>query len=117
MTIFEKFLPMETKGGPNKRLHWSKRARIAKQERECAWLLLLEWRFAPRLPCTITLTRATSATRFLDDDNLRGVLKSIRDGVADRLKIDDGDMRIEWKYGQVRCKRGEFGVFVRFESL
>lgn len=115
MTVFEKLLPLETKGGPNKRMHWSKRAKLAGAER--AWTrTMLGWNFKPLLPCTITMTRMTP-TKFLDDDNLRGVLKSVRDGIADKLGVDDGDPRIEWKYEQARCKRGDFGVFVRFESL
>lgn len=115
MTVFEKALPIKTQGGPNKRMHWSKRSAIAKQERRDT-AMLLGWNFAPLLPCTITLTRLASSGRLLDDDNLRGVLKAVRDGIADRLKIDDGDARVTWSYGQVRCKRGEFGVLVHLES-
>ena len=114
MTVFEKLVEIETRGGPNKRMHWAKRADLAASERGLT-KLLLGWNFAPLLPCVVTMTRRTP-TKFLDDDNLRGVLKSVRDGVADKLKIDDSDKRVEWRYAQVRCKRGEFGVFVRFES-
>jgi hypothetical protein len=116
VTVFEKHLPIETKGGPNKRMHWAKRAGLAKKERRDT-AMLLGWNFKPLLPCTITLTRMSSSARMLDDDNLRGVLKAVRDGISDKLGIDDGDARITWKYDQVRCKRGDFGVFVRFESL
>jgi hypothetical protein len=114
VTTFEKLVEIETRGGPNKRMGWRKRADLASTERGLT-KMLLGWNFKPLLPCVITLRRRTP-TRFLDDDNLRGVLKSVRDGVADRIGLDDGDARIEWRYEQVRCKRGEFGVFVRFES-
>lgn len=114
MTVFEKLLPIETKGGPNKRMHWSKRAKLTASERGTT-KLLLGWNFKPLLPCTITITRLSP--RLMDDDNVQGVLKGVRDGIADRLGVDDGDPRVEWKYDQRKCKRGEFGVFVRFESL
>lgn len=116
MTIVEKLIEIETRGGPNKRISWQTRAKIGAAERGLT-RMLLGWKFAPLLPCTITLTRLTSSSRFVDDDNLQGVLKAVRDGIADRLRVDDADPRIEWKYQQKRCKRGEFGVIVRFESL
>ena len=36
----------------------------------------------------------------LDDDNLAGGFKALRDAIADSLGIDDGDERIEWIYRQ-----------------
>jgi hypothetical protein len=49
----------------------------------------------------IRLTRVTGPRgRTLDDDNLRGCLKAIRDGVADSLSINDNDPRVSWYYAQ-----------------
>lgn len=54
------------------------------------------------LPCVVRLTRLSPGT--LDDDNLRGALKAVRDGVADRLGVDDRDPRVTWEYAQERFK-------------
>lgn len=40
------------------------------------------------------------APRRMDCDNLAGALKSLRDGLAKALEIDDGDPRIRWEYDQ-----------------
>jgi hypothetical protein len=36
----------------------------------------------------------------LDDDNVRGALKAIRDGIADALGTDDGSECLSWAYAQ-----------------
>ncbi len=89
--------PIATVSITNKREHWSKRSRRAKGQREAAYLLT-QLLSKMGLPMTVTLTRI--APRALDDDNLRSALKSVRDGVADRLGIDDRDSRVVWAYGQ-----------------
>jgi hypothetical protein len=47
----------------------------------------------------------------MDSDNLAIAAKSLRDGVADKLGIDDGDPRITWAYAQEKSK----GYAVRIE--
>lgn len=61
------------------------------------------------LPCNVRLTRIG---RRLDDDNLRGALKYIRDAIAELLvpglaigRADD-DERINWEYNQEKGKVG-----------
>ena len=50
-------------------------------------------------PSTVKLIRI--APRDLDDDNLRGALKHVRDGVADAFGCDDSARAgIRWDYGQ-----------------
>lgn len=57
-----------------------------------------------KLPCKIGLTRLS--TRKLDDDNLVGAFKWIRDEIADCLIPGqakgraDGDQRLSWEYRQ-----------------
>lgn len=46
----------------------------------------------------VTITRV--APRELDDDNLVGSAKHVRDGVADALGINDRDPRVKWCYAQ-----------------
>jgi len=52
--------------------------------------------------------------RILDDDNLAGGNKPLRDCIAERLGINDGDSRIEWEYRQV-VTRGAVGTLVTIE--
>lgn len=53
--------------------------------------------------------------RRLDDDNLQGSLKPLRDAIADSLQLDDGDRRITWEYNQVHTRYDE-GVFVKIKA-
>jgi hypothetical protein len=98
-------LPLRTNNGLNAREHWAARSQRVKKERTMAWQLV------PRivLPCEITLVRISPGT--LDDDNLRGALKGVRDGIADKFGIDDRDPRVTWVYRQEREK----GYAVRVE--
>lgn len=66
-----------------------------------------------QLPCVVTLTRISP--RLLDDDNLRPALKAVRDGVADRLGVDDRDPRVEWRYAQ--RKGAQKAVEVEMEGI
>lgn len=102
-------LPIRTYSLTNQREHWAKKARRAKQER--GWATLTVNGAGIRklgLPITVTLTRV--APRALDDDNLRGALKSIRDGIADCLGVDDRDARVTWRYAQRRGSPREYAV-------
>jgi hypothetical protein len=54
--------------------------------------------------------------RLLDDDNLVGGLKVLRDSISRTLGIDDGDSRIKFEYEQQRTK-GEEGVAVTIQFL
>ena len=94
-------IPIETVSLTNVREHWAKKARRAKAQRSAAFVMT-----APivrmGLPLTVMLTRISP--RALDDDNLRGALKSIRDGIADRLGLDDRDERVTWRYAQAKGK-------------
>ena len=103
-------LPIPTVSEANVREHWSRKARRAKAQRSAAFFYV---RKHP-LPCVVTLTRV--APRVLDDDNLRGALKAVRDGVADRLGVDDGSPEVEWRYGQRRGLPRQYGVEVSIEA-
>lgn len=52
--------------------------------------------------------------QLLDDDNLNGSCKHLRDAIATSLGLDDGDQRIRWEYGQIES-RGRAGVAVKIE--
>ena len=66
-------------------------------------------RSAPQLLITLISLRG----RRLDGDNLAGGFKPLRDAIAARLGVDDGDGRIEWEYGQVVSSRVETLVVIR----
>lgn len=101
-------LPIATVSEANRRDHWATKARRVKAHRNAAWALCPVY----PLPCIVTLTRI--APRGLDDDNLRGACKALRDGIADKLGIDDRDPRVEWRYAQAKGKPAS--VVVEFEE-
>ena len=96
----------------NQREHWRTRAKRAKQQRQAADLLVrvaLGGTFI-LFPVAVVITRI--APRALDDDNLAGACKSVRDGVADALGIDDRDPRVKWAVAQRRGGPREYGAEV-----
>lgn len=103
-------IPIKTISTLNAREHWAVRAKRARTHRnETHWACKKLKR--PKLPCTITLTRL--GKKVLDDDNLAGSLKSCRDGVADWLGIDDGDLRLTWVYRQAS---GSYAVRIEIDE-
>lgn len=110
-------LPIRTVSTLNAREHWSKRARRAAEHRALARMLLTApWRAARlTLPVRVTLTRV--APRALDGDNAQGALKSVRDGIADALGVDDRTPLVTWAYDQRRGKPRECGVDITIEKV
>ncbi len=109
-------IPMRLVSLTNQREHWAVKARRAKSQRMTTRFIIDH---GPEMLATgmflVTLTRV--APRELDDDNLRAACKSVRDGVADWLGIDDGDTRIEWRYEQAKGKPKEHAVRILIERL
>lgn len=61
-------------------------------------------------PIRVTFTRL--GTKKLDDDNLTGAFKAVRDVMAEWLGVDDGDTsRVRWVYKQ----RASFVAGIRIE--
>ena len=117
-------LPLKTRSLLNLREHWAARARRTKAHRAATILALraahpggnsLTWDKLDGInTLVVTLTRYG---RRLDDDNLRGALKAVRDGVAEWAAIDDGSERWRWEYAQEKAgKLGErVEVWIRIE--
>lgn len=105
-------LPVRAVSLTNMREHWAMKSRRAKQQRLAA--LAIPGLDASWLPCVVTLTRI--APRELDDDNNASSLKHVRDGVADRLGVDDRDPRVRWEYGQERGGVREYAVRVEIRT-
>lgn len=92
---------LEAPSTPNLREHWATKAKRTKKQRAAGNRLCAEelQRATSALAVTvIVLTRV--APRFLDSDNLAAAMKSYRDGVADRLRIDDATPLVRWEYAQ-----------------
>lgn len=106
--------------GPNIREHHMARKRRVESERAgVVGTMLVElgpdWRrrLGPA-PYVVTLTRI--GPRAMDDDNIQGACKAIRDQVAVELGYDDSPRSpIAWRYAPQR--RGEYGVEVQIESV
>lgn len=48
----------------------------------------------------VRVTLIAVRQKRLDDDNLAGGFKALRDAIAESFGIDDGDERVEWIYRQ-----------------
>lgn len=105
-------IPVRTVSALNVREHWATRSKRVKAERREGFFAFHGVKRLP-LPCVVTIVRL--GPRKLDDDNLRGALKGIRDGMADRLGVDDADPEVEWRYGQESSKA--YAVRIVVESV
>jgi hypothetical protein len=105
-------IPIRTESEMNRRDHWRERDdRRRCQQQSVAVCLYCAGR--PALPVHVTMTRI--GPRRMDDDNLAGALKHVRDEIARWLGVDDGDKaRVTW---QVEQQRGKLhGVRVVFQA-
>lgn len=112
--MIEVHIPIKTKSNSNIRTHFMVKAKQVKAERAAVARKLriddVREAFKPLL--VVTLTRVSP--RRLDDDNIRGALKAIRDQVATALGIDDRTPLVAWHYCQ---ERGEPAVLIRIERI
>lgn len=111
-------IPVRTFSEANMRDHWRKRAERARGQRDLACKTALthpRWSRvkynAKYYGCTIELIRM-GKTKKMDDDNLVRSLKAVRDGIADALLLDDGDIQLTWKYDQ-SIKNKKYSVICR----
>lgn len=81
----------------NAREHWSAKQRRVRDERAWSRVAIRAAGIRAIGPdetaCIVIVRRGR---RALDDDNLVGACKHVRDGVADALGIDDADPRVTW---------------------
>lgn len=111
-------IPIRTKTGLNAREHHMARAsRVAKERRATRLALLADASGLAGVGGVgrVLFTRASPA--LCDDDNLAGACKAVRDEVAAFLGVSDGPSGgVEWRYDQVKVKRGEYYVRVTIET-
>lgn len=103
-------VPLRTVPGLNAREMWQVRSsRVKKERKTVAWSLVGQPR--PPIPCSVRLTRVAPSSG-VDDDNLSGALKAVRDQVAEWLGIDDRHTKqVRYVYAQ---KKGPWGVTIEF---
>jgi len=106
-------IPLRTCSGLNAREHWRSRARRVKAEREIVngalWLLA-----KARPPLNVLLTRV-APSNGLDDDNLCGALKAVRDEFAAWVGVDDRHTHlVRYTYAQ---RRGPWGVEIEWAPM
>lgn len=110
--MIEVRLPIRTVNGLNERTHWTVRSRRAKAERSAVgWAMSCTEACA--VPCVVTLTR--EGKRDMDGDGLQASFKHCRDAVADWLKVNDADPRVQWVYQQARAKL--YAVLIQVRPL
>lgn len=119
--LLELCISLQTISELNSREHWSKKHKLhKKQQLLTRFALQNHAKRAITLPCRVVLTRLSS--RLLDDDNLVGAFKYIRDEVAFFLfpeksyyiqnkgkqvlmkGLADDDKRVTWEYEQKKNK-------------
>lgn len=103
-------LSLQTVSEANQREHWARKARRVKMQRAATTMALRQYGHVLdelRQAGSIRVLLVRRSPRRLDDDNLRGALKAVRDAVAAWIGIDDGSCRWEWCYDQ---RKGKLGV-------
>ena len=105
-------IPIKTVPGLNAREHWRTRAARVKSERAATALIVKPF----PVPCIVRLIRQSSAT--VDDVNLQGACKAVRDEVAKICGVDDKPgSGITWVYAQEKVKRGVWAVRVEMLAI
>lgn len=101
-------IPYQLGRGLNDRVHWRARNERKKAERESvAWALVGKTK--PATPCVLTITRLAPGNG-LDDDNLAGACKNVRDELAAWMGVDDRHRDIvRYEYAN---ERGPWGIRV-----
>lgn len=122
--ILSVLFPMHT-ASENKyrRVHWAVAASKTKKQRDAVRAILGTTFERPSLVLPngesnrfeVTLCRIAPAP--LDDDNMHGAFKGIRDEVAAWLGLDDRDVRVRFRLVQQRAQRGYYGVRITVEDL
>jgi hypothetical protein len=111
-------IPLKIVSEANQREHWApkRRRRRAQQELMLAHLLANRDKLPP-FPVSVQFTRY--GIQPLDNDNLTGAFKHVRDEIASFYKVDDGDPGWKWhEPKQVRIKhKHETGISVEISII
>ena len=107
-------IPIKLPSLLNLRMSWRAMKQLKTAQKEATAICMMkakETETVPPMPVTVVITR--NGPRALDDDNLTGACKYVRDTIADILGIDDGSDEYTWV-----CKQriGRYGVDVDISS-
>ena len=106
-------IPLRTVSGLNAREHFRARARRVKSERQAVAYVLGPQKKPGAFPLIVTLTRI-APSNGLDDDNLAGAMKAVRDEIAAWLGVDDKDRAtVRYEYEQ---ERGPWGIRIEWRA-
>jgi hypothetical protein len=103
-------VPVRLRNTANSREHWRATAKRAKLVRETTRRLIQGATSGKTFPLIVRLVYV--GPRQLDDDGVASAVKSLRDGVADALGVDDRDPRVVWVPDQERGRVREYGARV-----
>lgn len=94
-------IPMELPSLANQRLHWGDRKRQTRQQKRLTGLYLRSALGGGSHPPPKVVTFTRVGKRLLDDDNLSGAFKAVRDAVAEFFGVSDAPGGpVVWKYEQ-----------------
>jgi hypothetical protein len=107
--LYSKRLPLTLPSRSNQRGAWQKHAKTHEAHRTAGKLAMPPLAFLAgplslREGKTLIVRITREAPKPLDDDNLAGACKSLRDGIADALGVDDRDERVTWLCDQAKAK-------------
>lgn len=104
-------IPIHLPSLANTRLNWRAMASLKKKQKLATYMYLAEQLIdgvkLPPMPLLVTITRV--GPRKLDDDNLSGACKYVRDQIATAIGVDDGSDLYTWRYEQ---RIGKYAVEV-----
>jgi len=103
-------LPVRLRNTSNSREGWRATAKRAQLVRETTRMLIQGATNGKTFPLIVRLVYV--GPRQLDDDGIASAVKSLRDGVADALGVDDRDPRVVWVPDQERGEVREYGALV-----
>lgn len=104
---------MKLGGALNARLHWAARASKVRRER-LAVRASLRQQLRGNLPPPSIVTMRRVASRAMDDDNLAGAFKAVRDEIAEFFGVDDGPRGpISWRYEQRKGAPRQYAVIIQ----
>lgn len=105
-------MPIRVVSEANGRDHWRVKSKRVRGQRLAVAHYLPALKPDWRYPVRVTLHRL--GIRELDNDNLAGAFKAVKDAVAEWLGMDDADKRVEWSWSQTTGR--EYGIVVTIEG-
>jgi hypothetical protein len=107
-------IPLRTRSEANMRGCWRARHARTKRQRMLVADYFAAMRWPRELPPSPVVTLTRVAPRMLDDDNLQGSFKAIRDAVAKWHQVDDSPRGpVRWEYRQ---ETGAYAVVIELSG-